>query len=244
MKINKVSTNQTSTKVANHLMVNATQSSASGVVATNKITPSSTFTAITTTTTLSNSPTVNCLKQQQQPQSQQSQQNATMTGNGPHVITTDNSKVSASDHNNSSSNTKLAFDDGIQATGGAGAGGGPNANNTATGTQTGTISSRHQITSRPLTRMVRHENRARKALRTITFILGAFIFCFAPWHVVTIFNPFCPECFESAAYHHFFYSCYFLCYLNSPINPFMYALANQQFKKTFTRILKGDFRRV
>ncbi|RNA30147.1 putative muscarinic acetylcholine receptor gar-2 [Brachionus plicatilis] len=98
---------------------------------------------------------------------------------------------------------------------------------------------------RPLQkRKTKHENRARKALRTISFILGAFIFCFAPWHVVSIYNSFCPECFESHLYHHFFYSCYFLCYLNSPINPFMYALANQQFKKTFCRILKGDWRRL
>lgn len=98
---------------------------------------------------------------------------------------------------------------------------------------------------RPITkRKTKHENRARKALRTITFILGAFIFCFAPWHVVSIYNSFCPNCFDSNLYHHFFYSCYFLCYLNSPINPFMYALANQQFKKTFLRILKGDWRRL
>ncbi|CAF0715455.1 unnamed protein product [Brachionus calyciflorus] len=93
-------------------------------------------------------------------------------------------------------------------------------------------------------RKTKHENRARKALRTITFILGAFMCCFAPWHVVSIYNSFCPNCFDSNLYHHFFYSCYFLCYLNSPINPFMYALANQQFKKTFFRILKGDWRRL
>ena len=90
----------------------------------------------------------------------------------------------------------------------------------------------------------KNENRARKALRTISFILGAFIFCFAPWHVVVIVNSFCTNCWQYTIYHHFYYSCYFLCYMNSPINPFMYALANQQFSKTFFRILKGDLRRL
>lgn len=89
----------------------------------------------------------------------------------------------------------------------------------------------------------KYENRARKALRTITFILGAFVFCFAPFHVVSAFDLFCTVCWDYTFYKHFFNTCYFLCYLNSPINPFMYALANQQFKKTFLRILKGDFRR-
>lgn len=107
------------------------------------------------------------------------------------------------------------------------------------------VTTRAASSSRPpAKRKTKHENRARKALRTITFILGAFIFCFAPWHVVSIYNSFCPSCFNSNLYHHFFYSCYFLCYLNSPINPFMYALANQQFRKTFFRILKGDWRRL
>ncbi|KAL1132698.1 hypothetical protein AAG570_010650 [Ranatra chinensis] len=83
------------------------------------------------------------------------------------------------------------------------------------------------------------ENRARKAFRTISFILGAFVACWTPYHVLALVEGFCsdPPCTNE----HLFMFSYFLCYANSPMNPFCYALANHQFKKTFTRLLKGDF---
>ena len=84
------------------------------------------------------------------------------------------------------------------------------------------------------------ENRARKALRTITVILGAFVFCWTPWHVLSLIMGFCPTCVDQRLYD----VSYWLCYLNSPINPFCYALANQQFKKTFARILRLDWHRT
>lgn len=82
------------------------------------------------------------------------------------------------------------------------------------------------------------ENRARKAFRTISFILGAFVICWTPYHILALVEGFCsnPPCINQ----HLYMFCYFLCYSNSPLNPFCYALANQQFKKTFMRILKGD----
>ena len=86
------------------------------------------------------------------------------------------------------------------------------------------------------------ENRARKALRTITIILGAFVFCWTPWHILSMISGFHPT--NTIVTGVLYDISYWLCYLNSPINPFCYALANQQFKKTFLRIIRFDWRRT
>ncbi|KAK8758519.1 hypothetical protein V5799_003853 [Amblyomma americanum] len=100
--------------------------------------------------------------------------------------------------------------------------------------------------SRPRKRKKEHKsenNRARKALRTISFILGAFVLCWTPYHVCALVEGFCADA-AGCVNHHLFYFTYFLCYANSPINPFCYALANQQFKKTFYRLLRGDLHKT
>lgn len=89
-------------------------------------------------------------------------------------------------------------------------------------------------------RKSKSENRARKALRTISFILGAFVLCWTPYHVAIMVIALCANCMNDNLYSFF----YWLCYLNSPINPFCYAFANAQFKRTFIRIMRFDWHRT
>lgn len=89
----------------------------------------------------------------------------------------------------------------------------------------------------------RKRRRARKALRMISFILGAFVICWTPFHIVIIIKGFCdiPSEGYSCIDVHLFNFAYYMCYMNSPINPFCYAMANITFKRAFLRILRGDF---
>ncbi|KAF7261660.1 hypothetical protein EG68_00969 [Paragonimus skrjabini miyazakii] len=99
---------------------------------------------------------------------------------------------------------------------------------------------------RSLTSFESHNRRhARKALRTISFILGAFMMCWIPYHIIMMIKGFCDDLStqSSCVSHHLYNLTYWLCYMNSPINPFCYALSNTSFRRTFFRILKGNFQR-
>nr|CDS29647.1 Amine (Acetylcholine) G protein-coupled receptor [Hymenolepis microstoma] len=90
----------------------------------------------------------------------------------------------------------------------------------------------------------RKRRRARKALRMISLIMGAFIICWTPYHIIIIVKGFCdiPSTGYSCIDVHLYNFAYFMCYMNSPLNPFCYAMANVAFKRAFLRILHGDFR--
>ena len=105
---------------------------------------------------------------------------------------------------------------------------------------------RGRSTSRPKEKK-KVENRARKALKTVTLIMGLYAICWTPYHINVIVNGFTTGNkahsfgYVYCEHFHLYNLAYWACYLNSPINPFSYAFVNVHFKKTFLRILKFDF---
>ncbi|EMP29929.1 5-hydroxytryptamine receptor 1D [Chelonia mydas] len=78
--------------------------------------------------------------------------------------------------------------------------------------------------------------RERKATKTLGIILGAFIFCWLPFFVVTLVLPLCQDaCWFHPILLDFFT---WLGYLNSLINPVIYTAFNEEFKQAFQKLIQ------
>ncbi|XP_054992256.1 histamine H1 receptor isoform X2 [Sorex araneus] len=78
-----------------------------------------------------------------------------------------------------------------------------------------------------------HLSRERKAAKQLGFIMAAFILCWIPYFIFFMVIAFCESCCNS--YVHMF--TIWLGYINSTLNPLIYPLCNENFKKTFKKIL-------
>ncbi|NXJ76861.1 HRH1 protein, partial [Trogon melanurus] len=78
-----------------------------------------------------------------------------------------------------------------------------------------------------------HGNRERKAAKQLGVIMAAFMLCWIPYFVLFMVIAFHGH--KQFSELHMF--TIWLGYVNSTLNPFLYPLCNQNFKKTFKKIL-------
>ncbi|XP_071338103.1 adenosine A2a receptor a [Trachinotus anak] len=75
-----------------------------------------------------------------------------------------------------------------------------------------------------------------QAAKSLAIIVGLFVVCWLPLHIINCFTLFCPQCPRPPSW--IMYVAIILSHGNSVVNPFIYAYRIREFRGTFRKIIR------
>ena len=106
------------------------------------------------------------------------------------------------------------------------------------GVSIGDVSSKIETRQQPTTDAMKSNNRKyqrreRSVFITLTYVIVGYAMFWIPFHVVFDVSSVCPSCVPRGVYAVTFW----MTYINSTINPFLYNFSTPEFRRTFKRLL-------
>lgn len=87
-------------------------------------------------------------------------------------------------------------------------------------------------------KLLQSQNRERKIFVTLTYVLSSYLICWFPFYIAFDTSAWKPELVPAELYTFFFW----MTYVNSTLNPFIYAYTSKEFRSAFMKVLRSLYR--
>ena len=86
----------------------------------------------------------------------------------------------------------------------------------------------------PVGPVISNRSRDKKIFITLTYVIGSYLICWFPFYILFDTYAWKPELVPSGLYSFFFW----MSYVNSTLNPFIYAYTSKDFRSAFARVIR------